>query len=89
MGFIEWIKGGTYEMAKGPIPEGYTIDHLCYNPRCINPGHLEAVTMKENIRRRFSPEGIAIRVKIFSPRIVNSPNIRNRMFCGRNALGNG
>lgn len=41
----------SYEMAKGPIPAGLTIDHLCMNPRCVRPDHLEAVTMQENQRR--------------------------------------
>jgi hypothetical protein len=33
---------------KGPIPDGYEIDHLCRNRPCINPAHLEAVTHREN-----------------------------------------
>ena len=33
------------------IPVGMTIDHLCVNPRCVNPDHLEAVTMRENTHR--------------------------------------
>lgn len=41
----------AYEMAKGPIPEGLQIDHLCRVRHCVNPGHLEAVTQQENIRR--------------------------------------
>jgi hypothetical protein len=41
----------AYEMRRGPIPDGMTIDHLCRNPGCLNPDHLEAVTMAENIRR--------------------------------------
>ena len=38
----------------GSIPDGYEVDHLCRNPRCINPGHLEAVTPRENNRRSNS-----------------------------------
>lgn len=35
---------------------GLTIDHLCYNPACRNPDHLEPKTLLDNIRnqRRFS-----------------------------------
>lgn len=41
----------SYELFHGPIPENFTIDHLCRNHRCVNPDHLEAVTNKENILR--------------------------------------
>lgn len=41
----------AYQEANGPIPEGLQIDHLCGNPSCVNPDHLEAVTLTENIRR--------------------------------------
>lgn len=43
----------AYKLVKGPIPEGLQIDHLCRNRRCINPDHLEAVTMRENTLRGF------------------------------------
>lgn len=46
----------TYEAAVGPIPAGLVIDHLCRNPWCVNPAHLEPVTQKENVHR-----GIAFR----------------------------
>lgn len=42
----------AYLAAKGPIPAGLEIDHLCNVPACINPAHLEAVTHAENLRRR-------------------------------------
>ena len=35
----------------GPIEDGLTLDHLCRNPPCVNPDHLEPVTHRENIRR--------------------------------------
>lgn len=41
----------AYEAMVGPIPEGMTIDHLCWNKVCVNPDHLEVVTREENARR--------------------------------------
>ncbi len=43
----------AYEVLVGPIPEGLTIDHLCFNKLCVNPAHLEPVTRRENIRRAY------------------------------------
>lgn len=45
----------AYELCIGPIPTGLTIDHLCRNTRCVNPKHLEAVTLRENILRGTGP----------------------------------
>ena len=41
----------AYELYKGPFPTGMVIDHLCRRPACVNPNHLDAVTMQENLRR--------------------------------------
>lgn len=41
----------AYELFVGPIPDGYVIDHLCRVRRCVNPEHLEAVTISTNLRR--------------------------------------
>lgn len=41
----------AYEHFRGPVPEGLELDHLCRNIWCVNPGHLEPVTHKENVRR--------------------------------------
>lgn len=41
----------AYFIRHGPIPLGLTIDHLCRNRRCVNPRHLEPVTVRENTLR--------------------------------------
>ncbi len=45
----------SYEYVFGPIPEGLTLDHLCRVRRCINPFHVEPVTIRENNLRGESP----------------------------------
>ncbi|MFE4229150.1 HNH endonuclease [Arthrobacter sp. NPDC056886] len=42
----------SYELAKGPIPEGMSIDHICHNRMCVNPDHLRPVTHKQNHENR-------------------------------------
>ncbi len=44
-----------YEFYHGSIPVGLTIDHLCHNRACVNPGHLEPVTRVDNVMRGESP----------------------------------
>jgi len=41
----------AYEMYIGPIPKGQCLDHLCRNRTCVNPYHLEPVSIAENTRR--------------------------------------
>lgn len=41
----------AYEESYGPIPDGLVIDHLCRNPTCVRPDHLEAVSQAENVQR--------------------------------------
>jgi len=45
----------AYELLKELIPKEMVLDHLCRNRLCINPDHLEPVTLKENILRGVSP----------------------------------
>lgn len=41
----------VWTLLVGAIPDGLEIDHLCRNPPCCNPAHLEPVTHAENMRR--------------------------------------
>jgi hypothetical protein len=43
----------VYAAFKGTIPPRMTIDHTCNNRLCVNPEHLEMVTVKENILRKW------------------------------------
>ena len=41
----------AFELTRGPISAGLVLDHLCGNPLCCNPAHLEPVTIGENTIR--------------------------------------
>ena len=41
----------VYEIYGGTIPSGYHLDHLCRNPPCCNPQHLEPLTPADHARR--------------------------------------
>lgn len=41
----------SYIANRGPIPDKLTIDHRCHTKLCVNPDHMEVVTLAENGRR--------------------------------------
>lgn len=41
----------AYELFRGPIPSGMTLDHLCRIRSCVNPDHLEIVSIRVNLLR--------------------------------------
>lgn len=41
-----------YMLDVGPIPAAMTIDHVCFNPLCCNPAHLQLLTLGENSARK-------------------------------------
>lgn len=58
----------AYELTYEPLPPGFVPDHLCHtrdpkcfagrdcpHRRCVNPSHLEAVSLAENNRRGHQP----------------------------------
>jgi hypothetical protein len=50
-GRMRWAHICSYRMFVGEVGEGLELDHLCRNPACVNPSHLEAVTHKTNMER--------------------------------------
>ena len=45
----------VYEHLIGPVPSELQLDHLCRVRRCVNPSHLEPVTLRENLMRGNTP----------------------------------
>lgn len=48
----------SYQAYRGAVPVGLTLDHLCRNKTCINPDHLEPVTIGENALRGVGPTAV-------------------------------
>lgn len=42
----------VYQEVFGPIPQGLTVDHICFNPLCCNPAHLQLLTRSQNSARK-------------------------------------
>jgi hypothetical protein len=50
-GKVVYTHRAAWSAVNGPIPDGLVIDHLCGQPPCCNPDHLDAVTQRENLSR--------------------------------------
>ncbi len=51
----------AYQLVKNEVPRDMCLDHLCKNRDCINPDHLEVVTLVDNVMRGDSQHAINAR----------------------------
>ena len=49
-GNTKWAHRVSYALFNSRIKAQMHIDHICNNPKCVNPGHLRQVTPQENYR---------------------------------------
>lgn len=63
-----------YQYFRGPILDGLHLDHLCGIRDCVNPFHLEAVTLRENSLRQAR----WARRKVRQPRCVHGHKFPER-----------
>lgn len=76
-----------YKIMKGEIPENKLIRHLCDNPNCINPNHIEIGSHKDNmvdmkrnkkpIRKRVKLSETAILDILFNTQLTNEQLSKN------------
>jgi len=72
----------AYQLTHGSVPTTLTLDHVksrgCTHRNCVNPSHLEPITLRENILRGSSlPAQLAARTECKrGHNLLNPDNIR-------------
>lgn len=73
VGAHRWLYSQSHQ-----IPPGTELDHLCNNPSCVRPDHLEPVTHQENMVRGVARGGARGHVKEYCVRGHPMSTNRNR-----------
>ena len=67
----------SYILTIGPIPAGYEVHHTCKNRPCVNPFHLQTMTIAEHKSLDHLPKGTHCKR---GHKLVDDPN-RDRQKC--------
>ncbi|WP_080400140.1 HNH endonuclease signature motif containing protein [Enterobacter hormaechei] len=54
-GMMTLAHKASYEILVKNVPDGFELDHLCHNRKCVNPKHLRVVTHTVNVWNRIKP----------------------------------
>lgn len=57
-GRVVWCHRFIYEVLVKFLEDGQQVHHKCTNTGCVNPAHLEAVTMEENLKEENSRQRV-------------------------------
>lgn len=76
----------AWEWARGPVPAGMELDHLCRNRACVRPEHLEPVAPDVNKRRQVPNNGKAARTSCkrgheYTPENTRRHPVRGNRIC--------
>lgn len=65
-------------LANGDLTSGLVLDHLCKTKHCVNPSHLEQVTVKENTMRAEGPSAKnAVKTHCWRGHALTEENLRS------------